>query len=197
MHERNIPYGVYVDWLARFDKGYLKRRPMALVGYKENKDGATPIFKEFLLFIEQQLAVLKDNPEAIKVVDHIYHMYPKAYSIGPFRYLYTLDLINQTLLKKIKTAKTLVVELAKHDNLDDYLHAIGGGKAEVITVDLSEGRRNDDGLRRLTSELKVRLGVMPGFPNPSLNHYFKADGKLNAQGLKVVTGERPLKEEAA
>ena len=193
MHAADIPYGVYVDWLDKFGKGYLKSRPLALVGTKTRKDGQAPVFAEFGAFINHLLEVYRRKPEVLQLVDQVYHMYPDAWAAGQLRYLYVVDLLERLLTTK--TDKSILVELAKHAQLDDFLHAVGDVRREAPVVDLSAGRSNEQGLHVLMAEMKVRTGVIEGQANPALSRYFKTDGKLNAQGLKVVTGERSLKEQ--
>ena len=193
LHQHNITYGMYVKWLGKFDKGYLKRRPLTLFGYKLKKDGTQPLLQEFLDFTARLQQVYKTCPSALKVQDAVYAMYPGSYSQGVLKFLYSLDLIVQTL--QTRTAGWLIASLAQHQTIESFWHFIGDPEKEVtpvVELDLSAGVQNKQGTKILSDELRIRTGVAAGFINPKLNKYFKTGGKLNAQGLKVITGERPL-----
>ena len=194
MHERNIPYGMYVDWLTKFGKGYLKRRPLSLVGHKVKADGSPPIFLEFLMFTDRLQQVYTTCPGALRVNDAAYKLYPGSYAHGYNKFLYSVDLLVEAL--KTRTSEWLMVAMTKKQTIEEFWHLVGDPLTPKTpqVIDLSEGRQNKQAVKILSDELRVRTGVAPGFANPNLNHYFKSGGKLNSQGLKVITGECPIKE---
>ena len=194
MHHHNIPYGMYVDWLKKFNKLGLVRHPMSIVGCKIKPNGAIPIFAEFMEFNNRLQHVLETCPNALRVNDAAYRMYPGSYIHGPHKFLYSIDLMVEAL--KTRTSESLITMLSKAQDIESFWHLVGDPRTPhtVPVVDLSGGKQDQQAVKTLSDELRIRTGVVQGFPNPKLSRYFKTDGKLNAQGLKVITGEQPLKE---
>lgn len=192
LHEHHIPYFHYVQFLRRFGRGGLKRFPMQLTGWKIKKNGAIPILHEFVNTVEYLKTVYIESPAVLEINDSAYRLYPQSYSLGLMKFLYSITAIADAL--KHKSATEMLRILMASTGMDEFWNGLGEitVKKAADVVDLSAGRNCSEAVKILGREVQIRLGNVAGKPNPDFDRYFKKGGKLNIQGLKIISGEKML-----
>lgn len=182
LHEKNIPYGFYAAFLEKFNKGYLKRQKLLSILSYKGRDRA-PILKEYLDMMAYFIKVFKEHPITFKVNDALYAKFPDTYKMGIFRYIYIVGLIRNALSSK--TSRSLFDLVENAGNIQEILDALGGVWQKPIRLDLSGGVKVD--VKGIQKEMQIRVGKEMGTPNPNFDKYFKKDGTLGAQGLKLIS----------
>lgn len=192
LHEQGIPYNFYAEFIYRFDKVYLKRTPMALFGYKQKKNGAVPLLREYLLIMDRLRQLWDENPATFRINDAVYKMFPGSNHLGVLKFMYSVGAIHEAL--KTQDEQQVLRLLSRASTIEEFWTALGyqAEKPAAPAVDLTEGQDHSEVTKVLGRELQIRLGNVEGQPNPKLDRYFNNRHKLNAYGLKVISGERPL-----
>ena len=185
LHTNNIPFSFYTNFLTRFNKNYLKTKPLTLLSYKPRKDGTHQILPEYISLFNTAKKHFIEDPDTIRINDKLYLTYPQTYDKGTPTFIQSLTLISTAL----KTFEPRIVydTIAQSRTAEDVWVILGKIIPTPIQIDLKLGYESSKTLLLLKDEMKVRTGKEPGAPNPTLNKYFKKDGSLSARGIKAIS----------
>jgi len=195
LSEVHIPYTFYANYLSRMGKTWFIKNPLAVTKYNPKKSGSLSILGEYISLIIYLIKVFKECPNAIRLNDKVYSLLPNAYSQGPLKYVHTVMLIKECLLTH--SINEVLTFLQNSSDITDFWNKLGSSaestqKNRDFQIDLSSGKCPENNIKILQRELRIRLGKEDGVTNSSLDKYFKSSNRLNAQGLKVISGERKL-----
>lgn len=193
LHATGVPYSFYVDFLDRTGKGYLKHLgPFMVTKYHATTTGRQSLLGEYLMLVSNALEIYKRKPEAVTMNDAVYKAFPLGYLHGALRYIYGLGLIDKAL--ENHSYRELLATVGRCRDIDEFWNSLGGSVLDnaPVEVDLSKGVRSEAAVKLLQKEMRIRLGKDEGRPTPAFDKYFKHNNTLNAQGLKIVSGEKAL-----
>lgn len=193
LHDRNIPYSFYAEFLVKFGKAYLKNKPLMITAYNKKSESAIPLLREYLLAWDTAKAAYDKDPWVVEINDRLYQKFPMAFALGLWSYIHSINTIDQAIPKL--SVKGVLAVVGESQDVRGFWNTIGymtgtGNQTPTITNEvLAEGVSRQAIVQILRDELKIRIGKSPGTPNPAYHKYFRSNGTLNARGAKLVMGE--------
>jgi len=194
LHDLNIPYHFYVDFLKRMGKlSLVSHALMMVIKYKPQRTGATSVLGEYLDMMKYFITIFKRDPEIIKVNDAVYKALPGSYRHGTLKYVHTVITIQDAM--DTHTPQEVLQILTNCDDIRDFWNALGKSTIDNMDrgdIDLSAGKSAEVQIKILQKEIRIRLGKDNGDSSKALNKYFTKTNRLNVRGLKVISGERQI-----
>ena len=185
LHNNNIPYSYYANYLKRFNKGFLMHKsPLLITGFKEKKSGAHPILSDFISVVNILVDHFDKNETTLRVLEQAYHTFKNPYEGGPMHMVFACNTIAETLGTESLMYITKVMGASK--TLEEFTEKLGKKKLHEHIVQRMEGSESQAS-KVLVTELRVRRGRAEGKPDPKLNKYFNKNNTLNVRGLKLVS----------
>lgn len=192
LHEEDIPYHLYIEYLRLMNKGQLKTlSPFLITKTNPTKKGRPSLLQEYVGVIRYLKGTFKKNPHCLKIVDHVYQSYSDAYSLGALPFMHTVGLVENTL--ETHSTQEILQILNESHSLTEFQNSLGQSnlRHDRVTrtatgIDLEDGVDHSNTVRLLQQELRVRMGRTSGQPRLDLNKYFTRSNKLNKRGLQLI-----------
>lgn len=200
LHAAGIPYAFYAQALSRFRLGRMKRYPLSILASGVKKSGRKHILQEYLDLMRLAQDCWVTNPQIIKVNDSVYTKYPEAYAHGMLAYMHGMHLLREAFTADTSVIAAVYSQAVHATSAERFWEEVGHvvhhtattHAPEVKAIMLDAGYSNQVDLVELQQEMKIRLGRVPGTPNPVYNKYFKKTGALSVAGIGVITGKTTL-----